>query len=301
MKKICLTTVTTKAFIPATMVMVYSFLKHNSWFRGDIVIIHDGLEIKYREYLEVTFKNIKFLQVSTTLKNHLKPVLDLRPDFSDRKARFYALEVFRLRDYEQVLFYDSDILFRGSVQGLLKMDGEFICCGDGLYYANGCRDSISLAYIPDKDNAPREALHNTFSSGFLLVNHLLLADKYYQGLLALLNTEQWKQIEVRLTDQAVFLLYFAGKQTLVSSTYNYLLRHRTHIETKTDVRMDNALVWHFNGPINPWIAEQVMSEALDNPHIIKAMCEWSQTYADVLQSLHIKTKFQNISQDMEVK
>lgn len=292
----CLVTVTTESFVPATLVMLHSFLKHNNWFKGDIVVIHDHLERVYQEYLEASFKNVKFLQVSEEIKNAIEPLLLLRPDFLDRKARFYALEVFRLRNYKKVFFYDSDILFRGSVQDLLLSKAALTCCGEGIYYVDRGREKNSLRDIENpRSNNEKHILSDTFSSGFLLIDQSLLTEKNYQGLLLLMNIDRWKAIKVRLTDQAVFLMYFAGQQVIADCRYNYLLRHRKFIEIKTGIRPEQAYVWHFNGAINPWLSGQIMSEALHNPNIIQAMREWNVAYAASLENLHIKMKLRAVS------
>lgn len=295
--KICLATVTTKEFIPATLVMLHSFLKHNPWFKGEIVIIHDDLEIIYRQYLEICFNRVKFFPVSSQLKTHLKPLLLLRPDLLHLLARFYSLETFRLRGYDKVLFYDGDILFRASIQALFEKDEKLICCGEGLYYTNACRDRTSLDHLQNVESKKTDVLRNTFNGGFLLVDHLLLTDHHYNGLLEMLNIARWKKIKVRMTDQAVFNLYFAGQQTLVNCEYNYLLRYRSEIETKEGIGLDEAKVLHYCGPTKPWKADRVLSAAQNDPGMIKAMKFWQDDYVEVLQLLHFKSRVDHLKTD----
>ncbi|MCP5047296.1 MAG: hypothetical protein GY940_09000, partial [bacterium] len=96
----CLATVTSTGYIPATLVMIASFLEHNPWFTGDIVIIHDHLPDEDQDLLSC-FKNIKFLQVGDPFHEKLEA---LNREVPERKlkhkfARFFSLEVFRLTGY----------------------------------------------------------------------------------------------------------------------------------------------------------------------------------------------------------
>ena len=43
----------------------------------------------------------------------------------------------------------------------------------------------------------------------------------YAGLLAMVSEETWRHAGVRLADQLVLNRYFAGRRTLVNSTWNY--------------------------------------------------------------------------------
>ncbi len=287
---LALATITTEAYVPATLVMLHSFMKRNPWFHGDVVIIHDDLDPASRQYFETILERVKFFPVSQELKANLRPLFSLRPDLREMEARFYALEVFRLRGYQKVLFYDGDILFRSSVQDLCERRESLVCCGEGLYYVDGCRDGFSLAELRGGECRRANVLRNTFNTGFLMVDARLLTDESYGGLLGLLAVETWKPLRVRMTDQAVFNLYFSGQQTLVSSHYNYLLRQKAEIRAKEGTGFTEAKVLHYNGPIKPWKAGTVLPAAASDPGLVKACAFWTEAYWECLQALHFKSR-----------
>ncbi len=286
---LCLATVTTEEFVPGTLVMLYSFLKNNPWFQGDIVIIHDGLTSKYCRYLAMCFERVRFVSITPRLKACLQDLLAHRPDLASRQARFYSLEIFRLAGYDKVLFCDSDLLFCKSVYELFEEEQGLICCGDGSYYRENCRDATSFAEISGTSREATTVLRQTFNAGFLLFDVLLLNKGHYNGLLALLSEKTWQQIETDHTDQVVYNLYFAGQQTLVGCEYNYMLRHQSAIYAKEGVKLTEASVFHFNGPAKPWDSLQSLHSIRKDPFYLIAIKKWNTAYLAFLALLHLNT------------
>jgi alpha-N-acetylglucosamine transferase len=130
--RLCLATVTTDSFVPGTLVTLHSFLKHNRWFKGDIAIIHDQLSEEYRESLSRIYDKVRFLKADPQLLARVTEITEVFPEFASKQARFYSLETFRLREYDKVLFCDSDLLFRRPIQDLFDMPQPLIACGDGI-------------------------------------------------------------------------------------------------------------------------------------------------------------------------
>ena len=291
--KFCMVTVTTKGFVPGTLVTLHSFLKHNRWFRGDIVIIHDQLDPRYRKRLERLSDQVRFMPVSPLLTSCIQRLVAFRPDIQPRQARFFSLDTFRLRGYDKVLFCDSDLLFRGSIQGLFQMDRPLICCGDGPYYAGGGRDRITFAKLPANDTNGDGVLRGTFNAGFLLIDRVYLADSHLEGLLALLSEATWAPITEHQTDQVVYNLYFSGRQSLVGCEYDYLLVHRALLYQREGIRMTEASVLHYNGRGKPWLADRMLRRTQQDPALIKALKFWYDDYVESLQLLHLRTRFPN--------
>ena len=149
--RLCLATVTTERYMPGTLVTLHSFLRHNPWFDGDLVVIHNQLDRDLLKILEVCFDQVRFLQVSEALRSRVQNLVACHPDLSARQARFYSLESFRLQGYEQVLFCDSDVLFRQSIEDLFALSQPLICCGDGPHYQGYGRHSSSFQPMPTSD------------------------------------------------------------------------------------------------------------------------------------------------------
>jgi len=278
---LCVVTVTTDSFIAGTLVTLGSFLKNNSWFAGDIVIVCDELSERNREQLTFVCGKIIFLQVSDELLTRIARITEAFPDFVPKRAHYYSLESFRLRGYERVLFLDSDLLFRGSVRDLFKLENEFIACGDGAFYnGRGRRWGSGI-----EDETEIRVLHNTFNSGLFLIDDSLLTDEIYNGLLELVDKRIYKTPNMRLTDQVVLNLYFAGRQCLISGKYNCLLAHRNSIFRREKIGLPDAVVLHFNGQPKPWMTGAISSDGSGDAVFLKACSLWLESYAECMRDL----------------
>lgn len=285
-ENLCAATVTTDSFIVGTLVTLYSFLKHNSWFKGEIVIICNELSEQNREYLRLVYDKIGFLQVGEELLSRVDEITGVFPEFRRKQARFFSLETFRLRNCERVLFLDSDLLFRASIADLFELEQPFIACGDGAFYTGrGRRWGAGI-----EEEKEIRVLYETFNSGFFLVDRSLLTDKIYQGLLALVDSRIYKTPQMKLTDQIVLNLYFAGRQYIASGAYNYLLAHRDSIFEREKITLPEARVLHFNGLYKPWMTEEVLTYGLRDAGFIKACGFWFEAYAECLQKLYLQAQ-----------
>lgn len=269
----CLATVTTDCFVPGTLVMLHSFLKHNRWFRGDIVLIHDDLKTDSQEYLTSVYERIHFTRVSPELLHRVNAVVAARPDFRNKRARFYSLEAFRLRGYGKVLFCDSDLLFRQSVSDLFKFPQPFVACGDGAYYRGRRRKFLGDG----------EALES-FNAGVLMIDQSLLTDEEYAALAGRICPATYAH-GVNLTDQVALNLHLAGRQHIASGSYNYLLAHRAPIYEREGLGLMDARVIHFNGECKPWMAHEVLRGAQRDPAFAKACGLWLNEYVECVQRL----------------
>lgn len=286
----CLATVTSDGFVPGTLVMLHSFKRHNPEFRGDIVIIHDGLASEQRAIIERCIEDVQFLQVSAETKARAAEITTRRTDLAAREARFYSLELFRLRGYRKLLFVDSDVLFRGPVTELLQREEALLCCGEALYYSGGARRPGSLEAVDDPTSSKDALLQNTFNTGFLVIDGSLLRDQHQAGLMALLDAERFQTIRARITDQAIFNLHFAGMQTLLSATYNYLLPYPGLIANKEKIALSEAKVLHYCSAAKPWDATRMLHSAIENPRMIKALQFWNDAFVEMLQHLHLRSR-----------
>jgi alpha-N-acetylglucosamine transferase len=265
--RVCLATVTTDGFVPGTLVMVHSFLRHNPWFAGDIVLIHNGLEADNRGYLSGSYERIVFLQAGQELLRRVQVIVDARPDFCTKQARFYALEAFRLSEYDKVLFCDSDVLFRRAIPELFELPEPLVACGDG-------------ASFRDRGTA--------FNSGMFLMNAPLLTGDTYASLLEFVAPEFHGPRTRHMADQTVLNLHFRNQYHLISSSYNFLLVHHAAIYQRERLRIADAHVIHFVGPAKPWNAHDVLHAAKRHPEFAKALAFWTEAYLDFLQSIHLK-------------
>ena len=239
----CLFTVTTERFVPGTLVMLGTFLEHHPRFGGDVVIVHDGLPEALRSALAGPFRRVRFEPVSGELQARLECLAAL-PVIHNRLPNFYFLEAFRLGGYRKMLCFDSDLLFRAPIGELFDSEEALLCC----------RTWASLCLSAGEDVAST----GIFNSGFLIMDGRLPGERCYADLLAMLSPEFWLDTGSPLTDQFVLNRYFAGRQTLVSSTYNYLLGSAGAIRAREGIDAESAKVLHFNLPIKPWMTDAML-------------------------------------------
>ena len=290
--RVCLTTATTECFVPGTMVTVGSFLQHHPDYDGDVVVIEDGLPGKCRERLRALFDRVRFLPVSSELRDRIARLGAARPDFRRRLPRFFALEAFRLTGYRKVLFCDSDLLFQQPVTELFDAEDALLCCGDLAFLKGQLRDAATFAPLRDPALAGAEgALDRTFNDGFLLIDADLVEERHYAGLLALLAPETWRGTDTPHTKQLLHNRYFAGRQTLIGSTYNYLLAAAAHVKAREGLAPADAKVLHFNMPVKPWMTEAMLDWTDPGRGVpTLAFKVWYDAWVDCLASAHLRAR-----------
>ena len=255
---ICLATATTESFVPGALVMLGSFLEHHPRFDGDLVIIHDALPQAARDALQALSDRVRFETVSTRLRDRLARLAAGHPAFASGREYFYSLEAFRLHGYRKVLFYDSDVLVRAPFDALFDAPGTLLCCPDHVALGGGRRDARTFEPLSPADPADAPALSNTFNSGFFLLDGRLADGACYADLLDMVHPHMWPGPRAPHTDQFLLNRCFAGRCTLVSSTYNYLLASAPAIRARENLAPEHAKVLHFNYPVKPWAPDAML-------------------------------------------
>ena len=310
--RVCLVTGTTDDFVPGTFAMLGTFLKHHPRFDGDVVVIHDGLSAASREALAPLSERLRFEPVSPELRDRLARLSAGQPRLRDRLAHFYSLEAFRLHGYRKVLYCDGDLLFRASIAELFDSRDALICCGDSPHLRGLPRDAVT--YLPVEDAFGRRApggrppavgsrpealagesstLAGTFNSGLLLIDERLVREGCYAGLLEMVSGETWRRARVRIADQLVLNRYFAGRRTLVSSTYNYLLPQADVIRAREGIGIRNAKVLHFRVPFKPWRPDAMLAWAGGKARdaMTPGFKLWYGAYVDCLAAVRLRNAF----------
>ena len=294
--KDCIATVTSSGYIPATLVMIGSFLEHNHWFTGDIVIIHDNLPEEDRDLLSC-FKNIIFLQVSEALNGKLETLNQEVPErgLGHKFARFYSLEAFRLTGYRKVLFLDSDMLILDDLGHLFDMPhvtdaDRLMCCGDRCYHFNGKRDTETFnpLFTPEEIGAAKETFNTSFNSGFMLIDRYYLDGTHYRNMLEILSPHIWRKVRSPLTDQLVLNHYFRDNVHILSGKYNFVLLYPNQILKRENLSPEDIKVIHFAGRMKPWNPEQVFKLLKTDASIIRYVRLWNQHYLEFLPHFHLQ-------------
>lgn len=284
---VCLATVATANFLPGALVTVSSFLKVHPRFAGDVVVIHDGLPEASREVLSLAFGRVRFASVSSELRDRAAGLGAAHPMLAAALPALYKIEAFRLAGYRKVLFCDSDLLFRRPVSELFDARDALICCGDYAFLRGLFRDAAT--FTPTDD--PAGALRRTFNDGFLLLDASLVGERTYADLVAMITPETWRSADV-VADvvhgmQFLSNRYFAGRQILVSSTYNYLMKSAVHIRDREGLAARDAKVLHFNSPVKPWMPNAMLRrDRLWLPSSVLKL--WFDAWADAVTDVHLR-------------
>ena len=288
---ICLVLGGTENFLPGAVVAIASFLKQHSGFGGGVVLFHDGLSEARRAALERAFPPLRFEPVNPALRERLARLGAARPDLRAKLPDFYSLEAFRIGGYRKVLYCDCDLLFRRPVDELFEKEDALVCCGDGVFLSGRCHDAASYRPIDDPSHAgPRGALERTFGCGLLLIDGRLTGERAYSELLALVSPETWRGTETVHSDQFILNRHFAGRQTLVSATYNYRLHLAGAIRAREGLTAGEAKILHFSGPVKPWMPETMLSwtrgAARFPQH--RAFAFWYEAWTECLARAHLR-------------
>ena len=297
--KICFVTATDERFVPGTLATLCSFRQHHPGFDGDFVVVHDGLPEPHRRHLAQACPGVRFEPISRGLRERLAALRAKCPHLAPRLAQFYSLEAFRLRGYRKVLYYDSDVLFQAPIDDLFDSPAALLCCGCDVALREERRDAATFAPLPPTA-APGAAgsLERTFGAGFLLIDGRLVEADCYADLLALVSPETWHGTDTPHTDQFVLNLHFAGRQTLVSWTYDFVLALAEPIRAREGVDAATARALHFAGIVKPWMPEAMLLWTTGNPRRkpVNAFSRWYDAYMAHLAAAHLRSKVRSVSE-----
>ncbi len=280
---VCLATVTTENFLPGTLVAIGSFLKTHPEFNGDVAVIHDDLPEKARDLLRLSFDRVRFVQVSPELRRRSMRVAESWSWLRRVVSHFYAFEAFRLVGYRKVLFCDGDLLFRQPVSELFHAEDALLCCGDYASLRGKYRDKATFMATDD----PANAFAQTFNDGFLLIDATLLGEGSYAELLAMLTPETWPDPNMFHTKQFLQNRYLAGRQTIISSTYNFLLHSAAQIRDREGLTATDAKVLHFNYTVKPWMPDALLAWE-HGPIPVAAFKLWYDAWMDCLADSQLR-------------
>ena len=288
---VCVVLGATESFLPGAVVAVASFLRQHPGFGGGIVLFHDGLSEARCATLAEAFPPLRCEPVNPALRERLTHLGAARPELRGKLPDFYSLEAFRIGGYRKVLYVDCDLLFRRPIDDLLASEDALVCCGDLEFLKGWCHDAATYRPIEDPaDAGPAGALEETFNCGLLLIDARLTGEPTYSELLALVAPETWEGTETVHSDQFLLNRYFAGRQTLVSATWNYRLHIAEAIRAREGLTAEAARVLHFSGRVKPWMPEGMLrwaqGEARFPPHPVFA--HWYEAWLECLASAHLQ-------------
>lgn len=274
-----LVTVTSRDFVPGTQVMLDSFLRHNDWFDGRIVLLHDDLDEKDEAEFRRLFARLECRTPTSGLSDRIERLVEAYPKLAGRKRRFFSLDLFSADDRSGALFIDSDMVFRGSIEAALKSPSRIAACGDRALLSGNTRDSESLEEIPV---SPEGSHFRSFNAGFMLVSSGLRTQEVREEVFGHLDPLRWARIASDHTDQAVLNSCFGDEVHILDAAYNRMLGHGPRLDPGKHVPVGEAIGLHFNGPAKPWLLGEHVEKMSRNADYAFGLAQWHDAYRQFL-------------------
>jgi hypothetical protein len=267
----CLFTITTDSFIPGTLVLLRSFARHNRWFHGDVVLIADEIADESRRQIDLASDRVRVQRSGPELVAHVDRLVAAFPDAAPVRSHFSSLEAFTLRGYDKVIYCDSDLLFRGSIENLIRHSDALVACGDVQYYRSG---------------------GHSFNAGLMVIDKQVLTDDCYRGLLDHVCPKTFETRRIAHTDQAVLNAYFQSAARIASGADNYLLACHEDIAAAEGTPLSKARVLHFNFGRKPWMPDEALRTSIRDPIVAAACGMWLDEFAACLEEAALRRVLQ---------
>ncbi|NQY09156.1 MAG: hypothetical protein HRT71_06525 [Flavobacteriales bacterium] len=278
-------TVTDPNFIIGTEVLLHSIIKFNPDFKGEFVIIHHELPMKYMTRLSANFK-VKFHAASPELMHQLKVLGEELPNYSRIWKRFLSVEIFGMEQYDSVLYVDSDILCLGSLDRLWQMSGDLVACPDGTQ--NMVRDkSTFIKTSASKTTDP--FFESGFNSGMMLVRQPILQRHTYKELLDKITPQFYQQVRTGHADQYLLNHFFESNVRLAPEKYNYIGGWRNKNANETD----SAILLHYPRYPKPWQTRNLLKRRLKGEKMPMSWRLWHRAWRDYCRTYPGNNKLEN--------
>ncbi len=251
--KYAVVTVTDSNYLKGTEVLLYSFIKNNPWFKGDLVVIESDLTDSEEASLR-KFPNLKFLDPSDALLRQIEILSNYWEVAKENPKQFFSIEAFRLTEYEKLLFLDSDMLCIGSVQELFlnESPAPVQAALDSLAHKEELRSQLDFLPCPVDKKEEGMIYYKSFNSGCLLLNFENLSEACYLDLVKLINPIFFRTNRTRHTDQFILNQYFREQVEFINDSYNYLLNVHAKINLK-ELRSNTSIkIIHYLEYTKPW-------------------------------------------------
>ncbi|KAL6608587.1 nucleotide-diphospho-sugar transferase [Neocallimastix sp. 'constans'] len=278
--KYCLCTIVNDNYIIGFETMLYSFYKHNNWFNGDILVIHDDkysiLSNESKERILFKFPNVKFLKIDTLKYDKInKKFIPKR--FIPPLIKF---EIFGLTDYDKVLYIDSDTLVLSNICELFNNNENIICFTHEKYK------------VENKEiwNNIHDEINTNINNGVIFINKNMLDKSHIDKMLNLAyKYDKSFSYYNSCPDQDIMQVYFLEnniKVTLESNIYNTLKK----VFYGNNKYISNEKIIHYIA-FKPWNLSKPGYEYIDSI--------WHNDNNELSEIYNVKIRIENDKQKLK--
>lgn len=224
-KKSALVTLLNKKMLIGFEVMIYSFLKNNSWFnKKDFVIAVLNIDLTDKDMKNIvgSFPQAKFRFVPVKFDNY--NTINFKKTHERLHPTFFKLDMFAMSNYKRVVFLDSDIIVLKDIKDLF--DASFT----GIAGVKGYTERT-------------DSLRTDINSGVLVITEELLNNKTYKGLLNVAKQGH------SMPDQKTINIYFRNNMQYMNKAYN-VEKRMEHTKKYKNI-LENKKIVHFIAD-KPW-------------------------------------------------
>ena len=256
--------------------MVASFLRQHPAYRGEIRVLVRSDQMEADRRLPPVLRS-RLRPVSNQLAETLTELGATFPSLRPRLPRFYSLEAFADESASRVLFGDSDLWFRGPINGFWETEGDLVACGERTTYTGESRGVDTHRVVPRSAETEDEAKGGRlFNAGLMMISPQVRGTAVFNDLVRKLGAINWGNTELKHTDQHLLNQYFSGRVILADVRFNYLMKHHQLLTAATGVGPKDARVLHFNGAGKPWTLERWPSSLRADSELTHAALGWQK-------------------------
>lgn len=247
----CLLTITDDGFIDGTEMLVFSFLRHNPWFDGRILVLAGGPLGEASKVRLRALADVEFIAPGADLDARVASLTHDIPALKRAGPRFASLEAFGLVEFERVVYIDSDAFVTGDLSPLFHDARPLLASPDGSRYDELLGDLDAAR----ESNRQRYGVGLTecFNSGVLSIGGDCLQRAVRDQLVASIDPDFWRGVEtVGWTDQLILNRHFAGRAALLDGRWNYMPILEAKIRRAHHLHCFDARIVHMAGRCKPW-------------------------------------------------
>ena len=235
-RNIALVSTLNKDYVLGFKVFLYSIVKNNPNISYDYVIFNEGdLTDADITELKQIYSKVIVKEIDTAYYNDCK--FQAYRNWKINPA--HRLEIFKLGQYDKIIFFDTDMLCTGSIEELFTMNCDFAGVEHPLHDANDIYYYSNLK------------ISKGFNCGLMLIDNKFLTEKTLTEMKKIMSGYTW------FGNQASFNVYFKDIVTYISNKYFLSTPFMNFKNIKESV------IWHFVGDKKPWHGEAFNGKNLD--------------------------------------